>query len=66
MRKLILAISVMTMPLAACGTEETAPPEPDPTGQVIAEPAPAPDEQPAGAEPETDSATETESEAATE
>ena len=33
MRKLILTLSIMTLPLAACGKEKTAPP-PEPEQQV--------------------------------
>ncbi|QJB69372.1 hypothetical protein [Parasphingorhabdus halotolerans] len=44
MRKLVIALSVMALPLAACGTEEPAPPEADPMQQVIEEPAMPPED----------------------
>ena len=44
MRKLIVLVSAMALPLAACGQEQSAPPEADPAQQVIEEPAMPPEE----------------------
>ena len=40
MRKLVLTISLMAMPLAACGQREETPSEADPVQQVTDSPAP--------------------------
>ncbi len=64
MRKLILTISVMALPLAACGTDESAPMDPEPTEQVIEEPVMPPEGE--RAVPEAGSEGETEGEVATE
>ncbi|VAV95652.1 hypothetical protein MNBD_ALPHA04-702 [hydrothermal vent metagenome] len=56
MRKLIVAISVMALPLAACDKQDPAPPEPEPTQQVIEEPTTPPEIDPAV--PDTEAASE--------
>lgn len=66
MRKLILTISVMVLPLAACGKEEQAPVDPDPTEQVIEEPVPTPEGDTPATEPEAEPAPTAEEETAAE
>jgi hypothetical protein len=46
MRKLILTISAMALPLAACGKDGSTPTDPEPTEQVIEEPVMPPEVEP--------------------
>jgi hypothetical protein len=58
MRKLILTISAMALPLAACGKDESTPTDPEPTEQVIEEPVTPPEGEPAVPDPDTESGTD--------
>ena len=61
MRKTLLAISALALPLAACSQGEEASPEPDPAVQEVEEPAMTPEgEAPEGETPEAEPTEETE------
>jgi len=62
MRKLLLTISALALPLAACSQGEEASPEPDPTVQEVEEPAMTPEgDAPEGETPEAEPTEEIES-----